>query len=217
MRFGRHELVPNLLSGSMFGGRSLPASSTAPTSEPDTEFYAPPRLVPHIDDAAIAAVGRLYAELDLSGDVLDLMSSWVSHFANPRPADGARDERAELARNPAAAPVVHDLNVDPRLPFADGSFDAVTCCVSVDYLVRPVEVFADVRRVLRPDAPFVTTFSNRCFPTKAIRGWLTAGERGRLAIVEEYFGSGGFTDAARPRNPDASGDPLYAVWGRRGE
>ncbi len=186
----------------------------------DTEFYAPPRLVQHIDDAAIAEVGRLYAELDLSGDVLDLMSSWVSHFVEP-PARltvlGMNE--LELARNPAASVrVVQDLNVDPRLPFADGSFDAVTCCVSVDYLVRPVEVFADVRRVLRPDAPFVTTFSNRCFPTKAIRGWLTAGERGRVAIVEEYFALGGFTDVrAERRNPDASGDPLYAVWGRRGE
>ena len=44
---------------------------------------------------------------------------------------------AELAANPqASATVVHDLNADPRLPFADESFDAVVCCVSVDYLVR---------------------------------------------------------------------------------
>ena len=57
----------------------------------------------------------------------------------------------ELAANPqAAATVVHDLNADPQLPFADGSFDAAVCCVSVDYLVRPVEVFADVARTLRP-------------------------------------------------------------------
>ena len=58
---------------------------------------------------------------------------------------------AELAANPALAEhVVHDLNVDPALPFADASFDDVTCCVSVDYLVRPVEVFGEVARVLRP-------------------------------------------------------------------
>ena len=30
---------------------------------PDAVFYAPARLVTHIDDAAIAAVGELYAEL----------------------------------------------------------------------------------------------------------------------------------------------------------
>ncbi|HEU4841787.1 MAG TPA: methyltransferase domain-containing protein [Ilumatobacteraceae bacterium] len=184
----------------------------------DAVFYAPPRLVTHLDDAAVAEVGRLYADLGLTGEVLDLMSSWVSHFAEP-PARltvlGMNE--LELARNPAAsARVVHDLNVDPRLPFADDSFDAVTCCVSVDYLVRPVEVFTDVRRVLRPGGPLVTTFSNRCFPTKAIRGWLAASEAGRVAIVEEYFALGGFTDVrAERRNPGAPGDPLYAVWGRR--
>ena len=53
----------------------------------------------------------------------------------------------ELAANPQAAErVVHDLNADPRLPFADASFDAVVNCVSVDYLVRPVEVLAEVAR-----------------------------------------------------------------------
>ena len=52
---------------------------------PDPDFYATPRLVTHIDDGAIAAVGELYDELGLDGDVLDLMSSWVSHFRT-RPA-----------------------------------------------------------------------------------------------------------------------------------
>jgi SAM-dependent methyltransferase len=56
--------------------------------------------------------------------------------------------------------VLHDLNAEPRLPFPDAAFDAATCCVSVDYLVRPLEVFDEVGRVLRPGAPFVCTFSN---------------------------------------------------------
>ena len=131
----------------------------------------------HIDDGAIAAVGALYDELGRAsgaGEVLDLMSSWVSHFEEPPrrlTVLGMNDD--ELAANPQAqARVVHDLNADPRLPFADDSFDAAVCCVSVDYLVRPVEVFAEVARVVRPGGPFVCTFSNRCFPTKAIRGWL---------------------------------------------
>ena len=94
----------------------------------------------------------------------------------------------ELDRNAAAdAWVVHDLNADPRLPFEDGSFDAVTCCASVDYLVHPVEVFADVARVLRPGGMFVVTFSNRCFPSKAVRGWLANDDRGHVAIVDAYF------------------------------
>ena len=52
-----------------------------PTS--DGDFYAVPRLVTHIDDGAIAAVGDLYESLGLDGDVLDLMRSWVSHFRRP--------------------------------------------------------------------------------------------------------------------------------------
>ena len=114
---------------------------------------------------------------------------------------------AELAANPqAAATVVHDLNADPRLPFADASFDAAVCCVSVDYLIRPVEVFADVARTLRPGAPFVTTFSNRCFPTKAIRGWLASTDEQHCEIVARYFQlAGGFDDPTIERRtpPDA--------------
>jgi SAM-dependent methyltransferase len=188
--------------------------------EPDGRFYAPTRLVTHIDDGAIAAVGALYDELGLDGDVLDLCSSWVSHFRTPpRRLVAVGMNATELARNPHAADwLVHDLNADPRLPFADASFDAATCCVSVDYLVRPLEVFDEVARVLRSDAPFVVTFSNRCFPTKAIRGWLAADDDGHAAIVRAYFrGSHGWTESVSERRTPAGhrGDPLFAVWSRR--
>jgi SAM-dependent methyltransferase len=155
----------------------------------DGLFYAPPRLVTHIDDGAIAAVGDLYAELGVEGEVLDLMSSWVSHFrVPPRRLVGLGMNAAELAANPElAAHVVQDLNTDPVLPFADGSFDDAVCCVSVDYLVDPVAVFREVARVLRPGGRFVVTFSNRCFPTKAIRGWLATDDEGHLQIVNAYF------------------------------
>jgi hypothetical protein len=186
----------------------------------DTEFYRPPRLVTHIDDAAIAAVGDLYRDLGLDGAVLDLMGSWVSHFHDPPAALTVLGmNRDELAANPAAtATVVHDLNAEPRLPFPDAAFDAAVCCVSVDYLVRPVEVFADVARVVRPGGPFVTTFSNRCFPTKAIRGWLVTDDEQHCDIVAEYFRLAGGWDepvAQRRTPPDHPGDPLYAVWSRR--
>ena len=95
---------------------------------------------------------------------------------------------AELAANPAASRwVVHDLNADPTLPFGDADFGAVTCCVSVDYLTRPVAVFREVGRVLVPGGLLVVTFSNRCFPTKAVHGWLANDDEGRVRIVTEYF------------------------------
>jgi len=187
---------------------------------PDVVFYRPLRLVTHIDDDAIAAVGALYDELGVDGEVLDLMSSWVSHF-NRKPRRltvlGMNDD--ELAANPhAQARVVHDLNDDPHLPFPDDAFDAVVCCVSVDYLVRPIEVFADVARVVRPGGAFVCTFSNRCFPTKAIRGWLYSSDAEHGEIVAEYFRRADrFTEpVVQQRTPTAHrGDPLWAVWAHR--
>jgi SAM-dependent methyltransferase len=187
---------------------------------PDPAFYRPLRLVTHIDDDAIAAVGALYDELGIDGDVLDLMSSWVSHF-NEKPRRltvlGMNDD--ELAANPyAQVRVVHDLNDDPRLPFPDDTFDAVVCCVSVDYLVRPIEVFTDVARVVRPGGAFVCTFSNRCFPTKAIRGWLYSSDAQHGEIVAEYFRrAGGWSEpVVQQRTPVAHpGDPLWAVWAHR--
>jgi SAM-dependent methyltransferase len=187
---------------------------------PDPAFYRPLRLVTHIDDGAIAAVGALYDELGIGvtgdGEVLDLMSSWVSHFTStPRRLTvlGMNDD--ELAANPQArARVVHDLNDDPLLPFADDAFDDAVCCVSVDYLVRPIEVFAEVARVVRPGGRFVCTFSNRCFPTKAIRGWLYSSDAEHGEIVAEYFRrAGGFDEPVIERRTPVGhvGDPLWAV------
>ncbi|MBM3658630.1 MAG: class I SAM-dependent methyltransferase [Actinobacteria bacterium] len=187
---------------------------------PDSAFYSWPRLVTHIDGDAIAAVGALYEELAISGRVLDLMSSWVSHFAQaPEHLTVLGMNAVELAQNrQARAAVVHDLNRSPALPFAAESFDAAVCCVSVDYLVHPIEVFTDVARVLRPGGLFACTFSNRCFPTRAIRGWLESTDAQHLAIVAEYFRrSGGWDEPVADRRtpPDHRGDPLFAVWARR--
>ncbi len=184
----------------------------------DAAFYSPDRLVHHIDDGAVQAVGDLYEELGVDhGRVLDLMSSWVSHFRVPPDELVVLGMNAtELRANGAAhACVVQDLNAVPDLPFDADSFDHVVCCVSVDYLTRPLEVFAEVAQALRPGGLFVCTFSNRCFPTKAIRGWLTARESERVAIVRRYFA---LTEGFGPATADLrttehrDGDPLWAVW-----
>jgi SAM-dependent methyltransferase len=190
--------------------------------EPDDAFYSWPRLVTHIDDGAIAAVGALYAELGLDGSVLDLMGSWVSHFRTPpRRLTVLGMNKEELAANPQASEtVVHDLNRDPRLPFDDDTFDAAVCCVSIDYLTRPIEVFADVGRVVRAGGPFVCTFSNRCFPTKAIRGWLATTDDEHCKIVAAYFRLATAWSAitVERRTPfPHRGDPLFAVWAYRAD
>ena len=187
---------------------------------PDPDFYRPPRLVTHIDAGAIAAVGDLYAELGLTGRVLDLMSSWVSHFRTPpRQLVVLGLNQVELMMNPAATErIVHDLNADPRIPLPHGDVDAVVCCVSLDYLTRPVEVLAEAARVLRPGGPLAVTYSNRCFPTKAVRGWLSLDDAGRGRLVADLVRRTGRFDPARIelRTPPGSlGDPLWAVIAHR--
>ena len=186
----------------------------------DADFYAPARLVTHIDVGAVAAVSQLYDELGVpEGRVLDLMSSWVSHLSR-KPSGGLVAlgmNAAELQANPLADQVVvQDLNVDPWLPFDDASLDAVVCCVSIDYLIRPVEVLREVERVLRPGGVVVLTFSNRCFPTKAVRGWLATDEDGRVAIVRAYLEQAGFVGVktALRTTPRVGRDPLYGAWAR---
>jgi SAM-dependent methyltransferase len=186
----------------------------------DADFYRRSRFVTHLDDHAIAAVGELYDELDITGDVLDLMSSWISHFRiEPRRLVVLGMNAAELDANATADErIVHDLNAQPRVPLHDRSIDDAVCCVSIDYLVHPIEVIRDVARVLRPGGRFVCTFSNRVFPTKATSGWLMASEDRRCAIVAEYFRqSEVFSTAVVARRTPAGhrGDPLFAVWATR--
>jgi SAM-dependent methyltransferase len=188
---------------------------------PDELFYATPRFVTHIDDAAIEAVTELYREyLPAGGAVLDLMSSWVSHLppeVRYRRVVGLGMNREELAANPRLdAWIVQNLNDTPQLPFGDGEFDAAAICVSVDYLTRPVDVFRECGRVLRRGAPLVITFSNRCFPTKIISAWGLLDDRGHQELVSRYFAAAGnWTQVEMlDRSPGRDGDPLWAVVGR---
>jgi SAM-dependent methyltransferase len=186
----------------------------------DDRFYAMPRKVVHIDDAAIAALGALYAAvLPAGGRLLDLMSSWRSHLPGDfraREIVGLGLNAEEMADNPQlAAHVVHDVNREPRLPFGDAEFDGAMCAVSIQYVVHPVRLLREVRRVLRPGAPFVVSFSNRCFPTKAIAVWLDTSDQQHVRLVRSYFeAAGGFDDLTHEDRSPGRGDPLYAVWAR---
>src|SRR5206468_8610791 len=136
----------------------------------DRQFYELARKVVHIDDAAIAALGRLYGDvLPGGGRLLDLMSSWRSHLPPGLAAEvvGLGLNAEEMADNPQLSRhVVHDINDTPRLPFVDEEFDGAMCAVSIQYVTHPLRLFREVRRVLRPGGPFVVSFSNRCFFTK---------------------------------------------------
>ncbi len=188
----------------------------------DANFYTQPRFVNHIDDAAIGALRHFYREtLPPGGDLLDLMSSWVSHLPDDRDyasVTGLGMNAEELAANPRlTAQVVHDLNREPRLPFEDDSFDGAFVNVSIQYLTSPVEVFRDVGRVLRPGAPFAVAYSNRCFPTKAVALWRMLGDRDHADLIALYFRlSGAFTQArAYDISPGPGSDPMFVVVAER--
>jgi SAM-dependent methyltransferase len=186
----------------------------------DLAFYKAPRLVTHIDEVATAALTDFYrARIPEGARVLDLMSSWVSHL----PEDGSYAEvvghgmnAEELGANPRLARwFVQDFNQNPVLALDDQSFDAALVCAGVQYLQRPAEVFNEVRRVLVAGAPFIVSFSNRCFPTKAVEVWRSLDISGHAALVKAYLERAGFTDVQVGLLADGrTSDPLVAATGR---
>ncbi len=183
----------------------------------DLNFYAPARLVTHIDRAAVEALSAFYrARLPAGARILDLMSSWVSHlpidvaYAN---VVGHGMNAAELAANPQLDRwFVRDLNDDPTLPEPDCSFDAVLVCVGVQYLQRPLAVFRQMRRIVQPGGTAIVSFSNRCFPTKAVAVWRALHDKGHAALVRLYFEKAGFHEIEVALLRDGrSSDPLVAV------
>lgn len=194
----------------------------------DELFYIQPRFVVHIDDGAIKKVREIYARyLPISGAILDLMSSWRSHLPDNLEAArvvGLGMNRAEMDDNPQLSEVVvHNLNREARLQFADSEFDAAVLTVSIQYMIEPVRTFREVARVLRPGAPFIVTFSNRMFPTKAVAIWHRLSDHDRVGLVAQYFMDTGVfekidvVDQSGPTDPPC--DPIWAVIGRgmRGE
>jgi len=196
--------------------------------ENDGVFYETSRLCYHIDESAVAALTSYYAtvirEFEKPPDVLDICSSWVSHYpdeASLGRVSGVGMNEFELSKNPRLTDfIAKDLNVDPKLPYEDETFDLVTCVVSVDYLNKPRAVFEEINRVLRPGGVAVMSCSNRCFPTKAIQLWLQTNDLEHVFIVGSFFHyAGGFEPPSAldiSPNPGRS-DPLYIIRGTKAD
>jgi Methyltransferase domain len=199
-----------------------PGAFTKLDAEDDDVFYEPARLVCHIDDGAIAALTQFYRTvLPAGGALLDLMSSWVSHL----PPEIAYAEvighgmnAEELAANPRLSrSFVQNLNRDPLLPLDAASIDAAMICVSIQYLQQPLAVLREVKRVLRPEAPLVISFSNRCFWTKAVAIWRALDDHGHANLVGHYLRHAGFERIEAHRLAEwveDERDPMTAVVGR---
>jgi len=187
-------------------------------------------MVQHLDARALETLNALYRRLiPAQAEVLDLMASFDSHLQGIAPANlhvlGRNAE--ELTANRAASNrVEQDLNESPVLPVETGSLDAVICTASIEYLTRPADVLAETLRVLRPGGVTVISFSNRWFPSKAIRVWSELHEFERVGLVTQWLRRAGlekmhtFSSRGWPRpadDPHAGetpySDPVYAVWG----
>lgn len=201
----------------------------------DRVFYAIDRFVSHLDQVARETVEKIIGTLVVEEDpvILDLMAGWDSHIPV-----GLRSSRIvglglnenELKRNNALSEfVIHDLNSVPRLPFPDNTFDAVLNTVSVDYMTKPVLIFKDVGRILKPGGLFLVIFSNRMFPEKAVEIWQRSSEEERILLVEDFFREAGvfektalFISKGRPRpekdkyaDQGIPSDPIYALYAEK--
>ena len=199
----------------------------------DALFYESPRLVKHLDDEAVRQVELVYSRfLSCGSQILDLMSSWVSHLPHTlgdceTTGLGLNEEELRANRQ-LSRHIVHDLNQNPVLPFEDDAFDAVICTASIEYLTQPIEVIKEVARVTRAGGAIIATFSDRWFPGKEILPWAELHPFERLGLVLDYYvRAGGFQDLGtesvrgcpRPRDDRHIGtttnsDPIFAVWGR---
>lgn len=181
----------------------------------DSSFYSVPRFVTHIDDAAIRDLREYYdTVLPRKGKILDFCSSWISHY--PKSIHDAAESgelqvillgmnKAELDANKviSAGRILADLNKTPNIIEAlrnenlvgedeSTKLDASTNVVSVDYLIKPVDVLQSLRGATKKGGSVHLTISNRCFPTKAMSRWLKVDEEERLNMVGDFLHSAGW-------------------------
>ncbi|CDF39718.1 unnamed protein product [Chondrus crispus] len=190
---------------------------------PDDVFYSFPRLVRHIDGPAVAALGSYYRSLlPMASDVLDVCASVEAYLPGQWPGRrvvaGVGMNEVEMQQNPALNEfAVRDLNVNPKLPYPDESFDLVMCNVSIDYLTKPVQVVQEMRRVLRKGGKVAISFSDRVFGTKAVSAWMSGGDQDHVYIVGAYLhyarglAEPKVLDLTPRKGGKCTSDPLYVV------
>lgn len=189
----------------------------------DENFYTLPRLVYHIDEAAVAALTQYYrANIPAGSKILDICSSWVSHYPlefkdkMERISATGMNSLELMANDQLTDYEARNLNVNPTLPYEDNTFDVITCVVSIDYLIHPIEVLKEVRRVLKPGGKAIISQSNRCFPSKAIAMWLKMNDRQHLELINGYakyagFGPGQAFDITAKVPDEPYNNPMFIV------
>lgn len=188
---------------------------------PDEAFYHSPRFTTHIDAVTIDNITQYYREaLSPSYRLLDLMSSWISHYppeVRYQHVAGLGMNLEELKGNPQLNEFhVQNLNTSPVLPYSTSSFDAVTIAVSIQYLIKPFKVFEEISRVLAPGGKCIVAMSHRLFATKAIYAFHVLPPADRCRLVSTYMHrTGTFAQLDIIDRSPPNADPLWLVVGTR--
>ncbi|CAD7700590.1 unnamed protein product [Ostreobium quekettii] len=181
------------------GGVLTAEERTRQDEQNDSIFYSRPRLVRYVDEGFCNRLKGWYGEHLHPGDyVLDLCSSDDSHLPcalELAAVEGHGMCQGELAANPALTGYfIQDLNNDPTLPLPNDKFDAVLCCMGLQYLVYPEKVLSEVRRVLKPGGKVLVSFSSHWFPEKTVTAWLERTLEQQVELVKSLLDSAGFED-----------------------
>lgn len=201
--------------------------------QPDSDFYAKPRMVQHLDSHCRSRIGELYGQLlPTNGILLDLMGSWDSHLPDTCEVEklivhGLNNEELQFNKR-ASFTICQDLNAQPRLPLENDSVDGVFCTASIEYLTRPLDVLGEIQRLLKPGGVIAISFSNRWFPPKVTKLWTELHGFERMGLVVEMLLSckgfdnvTTFSHRGAPRPADdkyshiPTSDPVYLVWARK--
>ncbi len=192
----------------------------------DTIFYNEPRFVQHLDAGFRSRLTALYRErIPPCAQVLDLMSSWVSHLPDDISYDnviGHGLNAEELNANPRLdRHWVQNLNRDQILPVEDASIDATLIVAGWQYLQQPEPIAAELWRITRPRGQVIVAFSNRMFFTKAPQVWTDGDDGDHLRYVAEVLMAQGWPQpeiVAEDTRAEGvmgllggKGDPFFAV------
>ena len=185
-------------------------------NESDDVFYEQPRMVAHVDEATLSSLTDFYRDfVPADADVLDLMSSWISHLPQELTLSrvaGLGMNAQELAANAQLTEwCVQNLNQNPQLPYADDSFDRAMIVVSIQYLTQPVDVLRSVFRVLKPGGAIAIAMSHRLFPTKAIAAFQGLQRDDKMKLVGYCLQQSGFIDIRFHDQSPEGADPLWIM------
>lgn len=159
----------------------------------DLDYFSVPDFQPYWPFEESRFVSSVYdRELESGHRVLDLMAGVHSPLAESSTRVNylacAGLNKKELELNPLCDHKA-SLNVNSieKLPYATDSYDAILLHAAIEYVTRPRELFAEMRRVLPPGGKIIMSFNHRTEPQKAIWFWRNSMDFEHVAIVVYYL------------------------------